>query len=258
MALTRAPSAVAQRGIQSIEVGGALLKALAHHGRPLALKDLAAEAGMAAAKAHPYLVSFGKLGLIEQDSSGRYGLGPLAMQLGLISLQAFDPVALATPHVEQLAAELDHTVALAVWGNRGATIVRVVHADTPVHVSMRHGTVMSLRATASGRLFAAHLPRARVLAALRADGEPARFEPAFAAELEQIRRQGFAQVHGLALPGISALAAPVFDGRGELVLALTVIGPGALLDGAGGRHVAPTLVAAAAELSAQLGYRKAA
>ena len=96
MALTRASSAVAQRGIQSIEVGGALLKALAHHGRPLALKDLAAEAGMAAAKAHPYLVSFGKLGLIEQDSSGRYGLGPLAMQLGLISLQAFDPVALAT------------------------------------------------------------------------------------------------------------------------------------------------------------------
>ena len=76
------------RGIQSVEVGGQLLKALALNGRPMALKDLAAAAAMTPAKAHPYLVSFGKLGLIEQDAvSGHYGLGPLAMQLGLISLQ---------------------------------------------------------------------------------------------------------------------------------------------------------------------------
>lgn len=34
---------------------------------PMALKDLAAGAGMTAARAHPYLVSFGRLGLIEQD-----------------------------------------------------------------------------------------------------------------------------------------------------------------------------------------------
>ena len=91
-----------QRGIQSIEVGGALLRALAHHGRALPLKELAAIAGMSPAKAHPYLVSFGKLGLIEQEAdSGRYGLGPLAMQLGLISLQQSDPVALATLYGDQ-------------------------------------------------------------------------------------------------------------------------------------------------------------
>jgi DNA-binding IclR family transcriptional regulator len=248
----------ARRGIQSIEVGGALLKALAHHGRPLPLKELAAEAGMAPAKAHPYLVSFGKLGLVAQDAAGRYGLGPLAMQLGLISLQSLDPVALASPVVEQLAAALGHTVALAVWGNRGATIVRVAEADTPVHVSMRHGTVMSLRATASGRLFAAYLPRAQVAAVLRAEGEPVRIEPALAAALEQIRHEGLAHVQGLALPGIDAYAAPVFRGDGGIVLALTVIGPGSLLQGAGRRRIAPALREAATRLSAQLGFRAGA
>ena len=71
-----------------VRVGGQLLKALAHTGRRMALKDLAREAEMTPAKAHPYLVSFGKLGLIEQDpASGHYGLGPLAIQMGLISLQ---------------------------------------------------------------------------------------------------------------------------------------------------------------------------
>ena len=66
--------------------------------------DLAREAGMVPAKAHPYLVSFGKLGLVEQEpTTGRYGLGPLALQLGLISLQQYDPVRLATPLADELA-----------------------------------------------------------------------------------------------------------------------------------------------------------
>ena len=139
-----------QRGIQSVEVGGQLLLALVHSGRPMALKDLAREAGMVPAKAHPYLVSFGKLGLIAQDeASGRYGLGPLALQLGLISLQQFDPVRLATPMLRELAQSLGHTMAVAVWGNRGATIVRIEEAPSAVHVNMRHGTVMTLRGTAN-------------------------------------------------------------------------------------------------------------
>jgi len=164
------PAPRAQRGIQSVEVGGQLLRALAHQGRPMALKDLARGAGMSAAKAHPYLVSFGKLGLIEQDAgSGHYGLGPLAMQLGLISLQQVDPVRLATPLIAELARELGHTVGVAVWGNRGPTIVRIEEAPSAVHVNMRHGTVMSLRGTASGLLFCAYLSREQVLAALGAD-----------------------------------------------------------------------------------------
>ncbi len=111
-------------------------------------------------------MSFGKLGLIEQDAqSGRYGLGPLAMQLGLISLQQYDPVRLATPLIGELARTLGHTVGVAVWGNRGPTMVRIEEAPSAVHVNMRHGTVMSLRGTASGLLFCAYLPRATRAAA---------------------------------------------------------------------------------------------
>lgn len=250
-----------QRGIQSIEVGGALLRALAHHGRALALKDLAAEAGMAPAKAHPYLVSFCKLGLVEQDpASGRYGLGPLAMQLGLISLQQLDPLALATPLIEQLAAETGHTLAVAVWGNRGATIVRVAQPPAAVFVSMRHGTVMSLRATASGQLFAALLPPARVLPVLRDEHKAsgrrgAALDEELRAALAAVRAQGYSHVQGLLLPGISALAAPVFGGGGLLLLSLTAIGPSALFDSRPGSALVQRVRSAAADLSARLGWR---
>lgn len=244
----------ASRGIQSIEVGGLLLLALAHQGRPLALKDLAREAGMSPAKAHPYLVSFVKLGLVEQDgASGRYGLGPLALQLGLISLQQYDPVRLATPLVEELALTTGHTMAIAVWGNRGPTIVRVAEPPSPVHVTMRHGTVMSLTGTASGWLFAAHRPREIVLGVLAAEG--VRADAAFEARLAEVREHGVGRAVDLSIPGVSALAAPVFDATGAMVLSLTGIGPSATFDARWDGTLAQALRRKAAELSRRLGWR---
>lgn len=255
-----------QRGIQSIEVGGQLLRALAHLGRPMALKDLAREAGMTAAKAHPYLVSFGKLGLIGQDeASGRYGLGPLAMQLGLISLQQFDPVRLATPLIAELAQQLNLTVAIAVWGNRGPTIVRIEEAPTMVHVNMRHGTVMSLRDTASGLLFAAYLPATQLQQALAMEPQASArslaaprsvdFDKEWAARLDEVRMQGLSRIVDSAIPGLSAMAAPVFDESDSIVMSLTAIGPSALLDSRLEGAVATTLRAAALELSRRLGAK---
>ena len=220
------------RGIQSVEVGGQLLKALVHTGRPMALKDLAREAGMTAAKAHPYLVSFGKLGLIEQDpGTGHYGLGSLAMQLGLISLQQKDPVRMAIAELPGLALRVGATVAISVWGNHGPTIIQVEQGPADVHVTMRHGTTASVRYTANGKLFAAFMPHAQVEQALAHDGDPqALQDPLFAQELTAIRQQGISTVREGLVRGIGAVAAPVFDGFGRLVLCLTAIGPVATLD----------------------------
>jgi DNA-binding IclR family transcriptional regulator len=259
-----------QRGIQSIEVGGQLLRALVHHGRPMALKDLAREADMSAAKAHPYMVSFGRLGLIEQDrSNGHYQLGPLALQLGLISLQQANPVHVATPLVGELAQETGQTVAIAVWGARGATIVRIAESPSPVHVNMRHGTVFSLTSTASGRVFGAYLDGAVVKAQIeeerrrektRTDGvpgmPPAPAVPAwedFEAQLQEVRRHGLSRSEGEIIPGVNAMSAPVFDHTGAIVLALTAIGPAGILDSRWDGALALALKRCADEVSQRLG-----
>jgi DNA-binding IclR family transcriptional regulator len=219
------------RGIQSVEVGGQLLQSLARSGRRMALKDLARDACMTPAKAHPYLVSFGKIGLIAQDPlSGHYGLGPLAMQLGLISLQQVDPVRLAVAELPKLALEIGFTVSAAVWGSDGPVIIRVEEGPTPVYIATRHGTPASLRHTGTGRIFAAFAPRHNVEWALAQQGQAeALNDIAFTKELDTIRHHGISRVKDELLPGISAIAAPVFDCFGRLVLAIAAMGPTAQL-----------------------------
>jgi DNA-binding IclR family transcriptional regulator len=263
----------AQRGIQSIEVGGQLLRALVHHGRPMALKDLAREADMTPAKAHPYMVSFGRLGLIEQDrASGHYLLGPLALQLGLISLQQADPVHIATPLIAQLAQQTGHTVALAVWGARGATIVRTAESPSPVHVNMRHGTVFSLTNTASGRVFAAFLDAGAVRQLLEDERQrqkqrkgsepvPAGMPPVqplpswsdFERQLQEVRAHGISRSDGEVIEGVSAMAAPVFDHTGAIVLAVTAIGPAGIFNTAWDGEISRALKACADTVSQRLG-----
>lgn len=248
------------RGIQSVEVGGQLLKALAHTGRPMALKDLARAADMTPAKAHPYLVSFGKLGLIEQDPiSGHYGLGALAMQLGLISLQQMDPIRLASAELPELALRVGATVAIAVWGTHGPTIIRIEEGPADVHVAMRHGTNASVRHTASGKVFAAFMPPRLVEVALAQDGHVGGLdEPAFAAELAATRQQRISTVTDGLVSGISAMAVPVFDGFGNLVLSISAIGPSAVLDVHPEGGPAQHLRHCAALLSQRLGWSGAA
>jgi DNA-binding IclR family transcriptional regulator len=120
------------------------------------LRDVARNAGMPAAKARRYLVSFMRMGLVEQDANtGRYDLGEFALELGLASLARLDPVRLAGPVLDDLCEQIGETVALAMWGNHGATCVRWVEAGGPVTVTLRTGVVLPLTTSATGLAFAA-------------------------------------------------------------------------------------------------------
>ncbi len=256
----------AQRSVQSVEVGGRLLLALADHPSPMALKDLSARAGLPAARAHPYLVSFGKLGLIEQDPvSQRYALGPAALQIGLACLHQLDPVRVATQVAEALAERLQQAVAIAVWANFGPTIVRMIEGSQPLHVSMRAGTVMSILGTATGRAFAAVLPAAKLAQAMSGPlGEawrPQSHKPApnlareIAQSAEELRAHGVTRALGRPIPGVNAFSAPAFTHEGEAVLVITALGHEDHFSGAWDSPFAAAVQAAAADISVRLGYR---
>ena len=250
-------------GIQSVEVGFALLEGLTRARGPLMLKDVAAAGGMSAAKAHRYLVSFQRLGLVVQDGrTGHYDLGPAALKLGLASLARLDAMRMARERMPELMQSIGHTLALAVWGNHGPTIVHWEESPQAVTANLRLGDVMPLLSSATGRCFAAHMAPevvtplikeelARVVKMRRTD------LPTTMAEvktlLAEVRKRGAARVVDTLLPGIVAFCAPVFDADGHLELGITTLGSIATFDPEWGGAVDVPLRAAAAQLSRDLG-----
>ncbi|MDS1140515.1 IclR family transcriptional regulator [Pusillimonas sp. SM2304] len=255
-----------RRSIQSVETGFPLLAALVDAGVPLNLRDLATRAGMTSAKAHPYLVSFTRVGLVQQDAgTGQYELGPFALQMGLVSLQRLDPVRVALPHVNQLAGQIGHTLAIAVLGSHGPTMIHISQASYPVHVNMRNGTVMSMLHTATGHVFLAWLPpkvaqhymdRELGDQAVVTSISPLRpSAQAMQALIAKVRQAGLATAQGNPLPGIDALSVPVFDHSGNIALALTSLGPSTLFDATENGPIARALKQCATEISERLGHR---
>jgi DNA-binding IclR family transcriptional regulator len=254
-----------QRAVQSVEVGGRLLLALGAHPGPMALKDLAAQAGLPPSRAHPYLVSFARLGLVEQSrDTGRYALGPAALQLGLTCLHQLDPVRAAEPVAQALAASTGYAVALALWGNLGPTIVRMIDARLPLLVSMRTGTVMSVLHTATGRAFAAALPLERIAHALSgALGDtpmPARAlsgdERAIVDQARaDVAAHGVVRAEGRPIPSVNAFSAPAFDHEGQPAIVITALGHQDHFPVGWDSPAAQAVREAARAVSARLGWR---
>lgn len=256
-----------RQGIQSIEVGVPLLQVLADHGAPMMLRDLARQTGMPAAKAHRYLVSFVRTGLVSQEAhSGRYDLGHFALELGLASLARMDAVRAATPVLDALGEKIGETVALAIWGNMGPTIVRWVESPRPINVNLRTGSVMPLLHSAIGLCFVSFLRspelQSRVDQELRINAAATEKRgPASRAELDALvaeaRQHGLSRAVGSVLPGINAFCAPIFDHEGRMVLAITGLGPAGLFPPAWTGSIPRAIGEAAREVSQRLGWKPA-
>ena len=257
-------------GIQSVEVGFSLLKVLSDAGNALMLRDLAAKADMSAAKAHRYLVSFQRLGLVVQDAgTTRYDLGPAALKLGLASLLRIDAVKLARVRLSPLMAQIGQTLALAVWGNQGPCIVHWEESPQAVTVNLRLGDVMPLLSSATGLCFAAFMGTRQAAVNTRLNGlllgELVRGQklgrrdlPASMTQvvtlLDEARQHGMARVVNTLLPGVGGFCAPVFDADGHMVLGMVALGSLSSFDADWDGKVATPLKAAAQQLSSDLGY----
>jgi DNA-binding IclR family transcriptional regulator len=250
-------------GIQSIEIGVPLLRALADARTPLTLSALAGAVGMPPSKAHKYLASFIRCGLVTQaEAGGRYDLGPFALDLGLSAMRRIDIMGLAQPVMDDLRDLVGTTVSMAVWANRGATIVLI--ADTPgiMSLTIRIGTVMPLLTSSFGRCFAAFLPRSMTQEIMQAelaekDGIARRHGLRTLTDVEplltEFRARGLTVAENLIDPGRVALCAPVFDMNGRIAAAMSVIGIQGRLDISWEGKPAKALLAATRTLSRRLG-----
>lgn len=239
-------------GINSLEIGLRLARALGELGGAQALKDVAAAAGLPPAKAHRYLVSLIRAGLAEQErESGRYRLGPFALELGMAALRDIDVLHFGAEVITDLRNEIDETVLLAIWGNKGPVVVRWEESSRPVATNVRAGWVMPLANSATGRCFAAYLASSLTAPLLRLGAAE---KKRYAARLDEIRAHGLSRVEGDLLKGVASVAAPVFRHDGAIVAVIAALGPQTAFNVAWEGPIARATKAAAKRLSMRLGF----
>lgn len=249
-------------GVKAVETGMRLLAALSEDPHPQMLKNLAARASMHPAKAHRYLVSFLRAGLVQRDTeTGFYRFGPLAIQVGVAALGSLNVVRVASEEVARLRDELGVTVALAVWGTHGATHVFVEEANKIVIVKSRLGGALPLVKSATGRMFSAYLPQfvtqpmidEELKVVARSAAARAKLRTEFYQSLDEVRRNGMSRALGDLSPGIHALCCPIHDHRDSLAAGLTILAPAGEFDPAIDGAPATALREAALRISRLMG-----
>lgn len=210
--------------IQSVSTAALFLRVLASAEGPLALGTIARRAGTSGSMAHRYLQSLILEDLAIQDPvSGHYDLGPLALGLGAAALRRLDPVEMAAAEMKRFAARTAASAGIAIWTERGPTLVRWYRSAVFSINSLALGDVLPLDNTACGLMFQAHLPPERVAQARRNQPETFRGTAVDAAKLARIRADAWVELQGHLLPHVAGQAVPVFDPQGEIACVMTTV-----------------------------------
>ena len=179
------------------------------------------------AKVHRYLASLVRIGLAWQDDqTGLYGLGPMALRMGISAIERNDVVMRAGRLLRKLAIELRSSGHLAIWGERGPVLIRTEHGGPPIISTMGLGTVMPLLRSATGQAFLSAMPRSAIEHVIHAEQDILHWDDATVDRLiTDTRARGAAVIEGDIVPGLSAISAPVFNLDGAVACCVTLMNP---------------------------------
>jgi DNA-binding IclR family transcriptional regulator len=253
---SESPTGGRPQKVQSAEVGVGILKALAELAPSTSLSKLAEYVGMPASKVHRYLQALVDSGFAEQNPmTNHYALGRSALQVGLAALSQLDVLKTSAPHLMNLRDELNETCFLAVWGNKGPTVVYVEQSLGAVTLVTQIGSVLPLLSSSTGLVFASCLPLAQT-AALR-ETESASLSARQLKDVErhseEIRSTGVHRIEGLLMTGVNAVSSPVFAMGNTLAGVITVVGSASVLTGEKQALAAQKLRAVAVAISERMG-----
>jgi IclR family transcriptional regulator, acetate operon repressor len=218
--------------VQSIDRATAILRCFAVRRTDLTLSEIARATGLTTSTAHRLLGAMHKNQLVRQTADRRYSPGPLLVQLvrgGTVTRSLREA---ALPAMTAFRDEAEETVGLHALL---PTDERVVVDQVESHQALRRtytelGLPIPLPHGAPGKVLCAHLPPDRrdvILSRPIQQLTPTTVtDPVeLRAQLDEVRRCGYAISFSERTPGIRTVAAPVFDHHGGGTACISLSGP---------------------------------
>lgn len=247
-------------GVQSVDRAITVLEILAREGHA-GVSEVAAEIGVHKSTAFRLLAALEERDLVEQNADrGKYQLAFGILRLASSIPARIDLVRQSQPLLDELAAEIDETINIAVVREHFAVNVQQAMGTAAVASQNWVGQLTALHATASGKVLLAFMPQEQLTGILEKAGLP-KLTPqtitsrkALLAQLEEVRESGLATAHEELEVGLNASAVPIRDHTGSVVAAISASGPAYRFDDAEIKRTADALRDTGARISHRMGW----
>lgn len=237
--------------------GLTVLEALAFSSRPRGIAELAKELGMPRSNVFRLLQTLLHQGYVRRNTDPpRYECTMRLFELGSFLVDRMDIKSTAEPHLRALVTSTEESAHLSILDGREVLYIAKVESFHPIRAYARVGGRAPVHCVATGKALLAFeaddfvaslMPLTRYTPRTIVDPIP------LAAELERIRRRGYAVNNGEWREGVVGIAAPIFGLARRPVAALSISGPVDRLRPASVRRYSPMVVAAAKAISESLG-----
>ena len=246
--------------IRSVAKAMAILHVIGESQRPYRITDLAKRLHLSASVVSRLISTLAEGGLVEQEEdTGRVYLGFGLAVLGNAALGRRDLDRLAVPIMAEISARFGESVTLSRL-HRGSVVAMWRRATEYLQRDIQLTCVVPMHASAPGKVLAAWLDPNELDAILKSNPMDS-FTPktitsaeAFAAELDKVRRQGFALDDQELVHGSVFAAAPIRDHRGQVVAAISAGGIARKVQGEELDAIIAAVIQGSHEISRQMGY----
>jgi IclR family transcriptional regulator, KDG regulon repressor len=247
--------------VNSVDRALVILEYLGTQTKEVGVRELGQAIGLSKSSVHRILQTLRARGFVKWNpDNARYSLGMRAFEVGCGILRSMEAHAVAKPYLEQLVNNLGETAFLGVLDDVDLVFIDKIDGRRSVRMYADIGSRRPLHCTGIGKALLAHLDRAeidRIIAArpLARHTKNTITDPeALRAELEKIRRQGYAEDNEEMEDGLYCVGAPLFNYSGRPVAAVSVSVPKIGQQAVQKDRLIKAVVQAAQEISAKLGY----
>lgn len=195
----------------------------------LGVSEVARRLGVAKSTAHRLLTTLASRGLIEQNrSNGRYRLGLHLFELGHLALERVELRRRARTLLEELREVSGWTVHLSVAQGADTLFLERLPTLRGMQAMEQYRRRWPLHATSSGKVMCAYDPdvaQRRIEAGFPAYTKYTIVDVRrFREELATVRKQGYATSREELMIKLASVAAPVLDGHGLAMAAISITG----------------------------------
>lgn len=223
-------------GVQAVERSLSLLEKVVAADGEIGLRELGQASGLPVGTTHRLLKALVNQGFVSHNPlTRRYGVGPTALAMAAKIGSSRSLTQLALPYLQKLVELTGESANLASLDGEGVVYLAHVEAARTVRMFTKVGNRVPLHATGTGKAILASMSadqRRLLLAGQRLR----RYTPntitdrrKLEAELELIRRRGYAIDAGELEEGVHCIAVPVRDHSAEVAASISVSGPSSRL-----------------------------